>query len=158
MSPMPMVATGAAVFARENIKDAWAEMYPLFEKHWVEIAQHKDIPLAPDRDLYVKMDELGALRVYTAREAGVLVGYSVYSVTPHLHYASCKLATQDVLFIQKDKRGRFGARFIAWCDEQLRGQDVQIVAHHVKVAHDFGPLLERMGYSCVEKIYMRRLY
>jgi hypothetical protein len=32
-----------------------------------------------------------------------------------------------------------------------------VVFQHVKTAHDFGPLLERIGYTLVEKVYARRV-
>jgi lysylphosphatidylglycerol synthetase-like protein (DUF2156 family) len=50
-----------------------------------------------------------------------------------------------------------GAAFIDWCDQQLRAEGVQVVSHHVKLAHDFGPTLARLGYEHVEAMWQRRL-
>jgi hypothetical protein len=50
-----------------------------------------------------------------------------------------------------------GGRFIKWCDEQLRAEGVAVVYHHIKAAHNFGPMLERFGYELVDLIYSRRL-
>jgi hypothetical protein len=61
-------AIKAIVFQRENVKALWPEIFPLFEKHWEEVAHHKDIPLAPDYEFYLKADEMGMLRAYTVRE------------------------------------------------------------------------------------------
>ena len=147
-----------ATFRRENVKDVWPEILPLFEQHWREIAHDLSIPLDPDYEFYVKADEMGALRVFTAREAGALVGYCVYFVRPNPHYRKHVYAVQDVLFIRKDRRGRFGLKFIDWCDMQLRGQGVNVVTQHVKEAHNFGPALARvLGYELVDHIYVRRL-
>lgn len=153
------VETDVAVFKRENAKDVWSEITPLLEQHWREIAHYQDIPLSPNRDAYVKMDEQGILRVYTARapKLETLLGYCVFFVAPHPHYGATLYAAQDVLFIRKEWRGKFGACFIAWCDEQLREQGVKVVTQHVKAAHDFGRLLERLGYELQDKIYSRRL-
>lgn len=144
-------------YGSERVSEIWKEIYPLFEKHWDEISHFKDIPLEPDYDLYVKMDGLGMVRVYTARENGVLIGYSVYLIRPNLHYKSSLQANQDVIYIRPERRG-FGSKFIAWCDEKLREEKVQIVTHHVKEAHDFSPVLKRMGYELVDKLYCRRLF
>ena len=159
MSPMPMLASAVkAVFARENVKDVWPEIRPLFDLHWAEIAHYKDIPLDPDYEFYVKADEMGMVRVYTAREGGVLVGYCVFFVRPHPHYKRHVYANQDVLFIRKDRRGRFGMKFVNWCDEQLKAQGVSVATQHVKVAHNFGPALERLcGYEQQDVIYSKRL-
>lgn len=151
-----MILSPSVVFGSERVATVWPEIYPLFMEHWHEIAHYKDIPLDPDVELYHRMDSMGMMRVFTAREEGKLVGYSVYFVRSNPHYKSSIQANQDVLFIQKDKRG-FGRDFIKWCDEQLKNEGVQIVHHHVKKAHDFGPMLKRMGYELVDLIYARRL-
>ena len=36
-------------------------------------------------------------------------------------------------------------------------QLLQVVSQHVKLAHDFGPLLKRLGYEHVEHVWQRRL-
>jgi hypothetical protein len=100
---------------------------------------------------------MGTLRTFTARDAdGVLTGYCVFFVRHNIHYASSLQASQDVIYIDPERRG-FGAEFILWCDQQLKEEGVQAVYHHVKQAHNFGPLLERFGYECVDLIYARRL-
>jgi hypothetical protein len=46
---------------------------------------------------------------------------------------------------------------IRYADMQLKEDGVQVVYHHSKVAHNIGPLLERMGYEAVDLIYAKRL-
>lgn len=133
------------------------EAMPLLYMHWKEIAHYQDIKLEPAFDKYEQLDAEGALRVYTARDdGGLLIGYSVYFLRYNLHYRSSLNALQDVLFIHPNHRG-MGGKFIKWCDEQLKEEKVQAVYHHVKAQHNFGPLLERMGYELVDLIYARRL-
>lgn len=156
---MSQVLVNATVnFQRENVKDVWEEILPLFNFHWLEIAHDTTIALDPDYDFYLKADELGMLRVFTARENGELVGYCVYFVKPNPHYRKHIYAIQDVLFIKQSRRGRFGLKFIAWCDEQLKEQGVHVVTQHVKASHDFGPALKkRLGYELVDYLYVKRL-
>jgi GNAT superfamily N-acetyltransferase len=154
-----MIAAATKIsFARApSLQAMWAEIFPLFEKHWLEIAHFDDIPLNPDTEQYFKIDALGLLHVYTARdEAAKLVGYAVYFVAPHLHFKQSLQATQDVLFIDKESRG-FGMRFIRWCDEQLRVAGVQVVANAVAEANDYALVLRRMGYKRSDQMYVRRL-
>lgn len=152
--------TGASVkpvFQRETVVGVWDEIYPLLERHWAEIATYKDIPLAPDRSFYESADARGVLRVFTARVDNQLVGYSIFFVTSgNPHYRFTRQADQDIIFIDKERRG-FGARFIAWCDEQLKAEDVQVVRHHIKAAHDWSAVLRRQGYELQDFIYARRL-
>ena len=146
-------------FACETLTPEFkAELIPLISEHYKEISANQDIPLDPNWDFYEKGRDLGFMRVYTMREAGVLVGYGVFTVLAAMHYKGSIQATQDILFLRADLRGKLsGFRFIKWCDDRLREAGAQVVYHHVKVAHDFGTMLERIGYKHVEKIYSRRL-
>ena len=130
---------------------------PLLQSHWREIAHYQDIPLDPDFTQYAALEDAGALRTYIARDAeGGMVGYAVFFVKANIHYKSSIQALQDILYIHPGSRG-MGLRFIKWCDDQLRQEGVQVVYHHVKKEHNFGPALERFGYQLIDLIYGRRL-
>lgn len=145
-------------FKREPLtSDLFHEVMPLLEKHYHEIAHYKDIELDPDIEAYENLERNNAIRCFIARdELEVMVGYAVYFIRHNIHYKSSLQALQDVIYIDPERRG-FGAQFILWCDEQLKAEGVQIVYHHVKNAHNFGPMLERLGYRLVDLIYTRRL-
>ena len=146
------------VFARETVAGIWEEAQPLFAAHWREIAHYPDIPFAPDREMYVQLDESGLLRVFTVRLDGQLAGYNAFFVKPHPHYSGSLQAAQDVLFLHPDCRNAgIGIRFIDWCDGELAAEGVQVVTQHLKAAHNHGPLLERLGYELMDLIYTRRL-
>lgn len=136
----------------------WGEIEPLLYKHWEEIAHFKDIPLAPNREVYDRLEAAGVLRCFTARLAGALVGYLVATVVPSLHYSGSVQSHQDVLFVLPEHRkSRAGIGLLRFAERQLNAEGVQVLHQHMKVAHDFGPLLERLGYEWVEKIYVKRL-
>lgn len=144
-------------FQLEKAQDVFQEMLPLLRQHWEEISHYKDIALEPDVEAYFSLQLTGSLRVFTARTSeNELVGYAVYFIRNHLHYKSCRMAYQDILFIRRDVRG-LGGSFIFWCDDQLKNEGVQVVAQHIKAAHNFGPLLEKVGYTLMDLIYVRRL-
>ena len=143
-------------YAREQISDVLGEIKPLLEEHWKEIAHYQDIPLDPHWPGYYAAEDAGKLRIFTVREDGKLVGYAVFFVG-NLHYKSTKIATQDILFVLPEHRGLTGARLIRYCDEYLQAEGAQAVFHHVKRAHNFGPLLERMGYEAIDVVYGKRL-
>lgn len=145
-------------FGRERADVFAAEAAELLHAHWDEVAHYKDIRLNPDIPKYKALEDSGCFRSYTVRfkKTNLLIGYAIFAVNYNMHYKDSKQAVQDVLFIHKDYRG-FGRKFIEWCDEKLREEGVQAVYHHVKAAHNFGPMLERMGYQLVDYIYARRL-
>lgn len=136
-----------------------SEIEPLLQAHFEEISHYPDIPLQPNYDVYAALDKEGSLRMFTIRDqAEHLVGYCIYFLRHNLHYVSSKQASQDILFLGKEYRGSMvGYKFIKWCDEQLQTEGVQVVYQHVKAAHDFSPMLKRMGYELVDLIYAKRL-
>lgn len=145
-------------FQRETVKDCIQEMMPLLEKHYVEIAHYKDIPLNVDVEKYIKFEESGLIRLFTLRTGteNKLVGYAAFIVNTNAHYKDSLQAVQDVIFIDPEYRGNGGA-FFDQCDEALKLEGVQAVYHHVKVAHNFGPMLAKRGYELVDLIYAKRL-
>lgn len=156
---MANAVASEVTFAQEDGKRILVEGMPLFQEHWREIATHQDIELAPHVAAYEAAADSGSLKAFTARaDSYKLIGYAVYFVNPSLHYMNSLQAAQDILFVRKEyRRGTVGMRLIAYADEQLRRMGVQVVYQHVKAAHNFGPLLERLGYQHVEHIYSRRL-
>lgn len=147
-------------FHAEAFTDQWAaEAAPLLHAHWREIAHFQDIPLDPDWSAYHHVAAAGGLRLYTARDktSRALVGYAAFFVRPHPHYRGAIYAAQDVIWLAPVCRGMIGWRFLKWCDAQLQADGVTVVTQHVKAAHDFGPMLERMGYEKMDIIYARRL-
>lgn len=181
--------TPSVAFALEPFTaELFAEMLPLLGRHWREVAHYLDIPLEVNAGAYHAIAANGALRVFTARDRQIgqpcdggcdhvypygwvpdagcpvhdaqpLVGYAVFFVRPNPHYVSSLQAVQDVLFVQPESRGKTGAKLIAFADDALRAEGVQVVYQHVKARPrlNFGPMLERMGYELVDHIYAKRL-
>ena len=142
-------------FAQEPVQDVMDEIKPLLEMHWREIAHYQDIELNPDWEFYQTNP---AVRVFTARDNGILIGYGVFFIGPNRHYKQSIQAVQDILFIHpKYRGGRTGYRLITFCDEQARAEGAQVIYHHTKIEHDFGALLEHIGYERVDFIYGHRL-
>ena len=155
MSPT-MTTPAVAAFAHENVKAVWDEIMPLLHENHADTALYKDIPLDPDKNVYLSFDLAGFLRVYTARIEGVLVGYAVFVVTPNHRYRSMLVAQQDVFFVKKENRG-FGPAFVRWCDARLVEAGVTCIARSTVPKYDFSPLLGRMGYEIAETSYWRRV-
>lgn len=154
-------------FHREPLTQSlWDEALPLLFAHWKEVAHYQDIELTPDIETYTRLEANGVIRVFTARaprydvppddRSGLLVGYALFIVTPHLHYRQVVQAQNDVIYIQPDQRGTMPLRFIDFCTESLFADGVDLVCHHPKVAHNFGPILERQGFSPMDVLYVKR--
>lgn len=146
-------------YQREYFEGAYADALPLLKKHWAEISTNLDIALNVNEEAYRHSEANDLLRIYTARDGMVMVGYVALFVHKNLHYQQSLCATQDVFYVDPNHRGRMlGLRLIKFVEDQLRLEGVQVINQHVKIKHPaLGYLLERSGYTAVEKIYQRRL-
>lgn len=154
MSNVPYTEIGV-----ERWHKAQPEVAELCVRHWAEIAKNRDIiELAPDWDKYSKMSDAGLLHLTTARQYGLLVGYMLYIVMPHLHYSKSLTAFADVLYLMPEcRQGTTGIRLLKVAEESLRGMCVQRVMQNVKPSNDWSLILTRMGYTEFETIYQKIL-
>lgn len=147
-----------SAFAVEPLSVALvAEMAPLLIMHWREVAQFKDIELAPAFAAYLERQEAGNLRVFTVRVLEKLHGYAVFFVQLNPHYTTSKQASADVLFIHPEVRARTAMRFIKWCDDQLAAEGCDLVYQRVKLSKDWSPILTRIGYTPVDLTLVKDL-
>jgi GNAT superfamily N-acetyltransferase len=100
------------------------------------------------------------LRIYTGRDYGRLIGYSIFTVHKGVHYSTSLEADEDLLFVLPEHRkGRFGLQLMQYAESQLAAEGVQLLKRRTKVAErlNFGTVLERMGYEPIDVIYGKRL-
>lgn len=156
--------TGEAVsdihFSREQLSPEFiADVAPILEEHYKELAHYQDIPLKPSFESYWAIHNSGNLRIYVARRAGRIVGYNVLFLRANMHYSTSTQCAQDIMYVTADCRGQgIGRKLINYADECLAVEGVQMVAHHVKLAHPaLAHILEDEGYELVEMIFTKRL-
>ena len=144
---------------RRTVAQVWDALQPMLFAHWREIAHYDDIPLSPDRERYEAIEANDGLCIFVADlEGHGVIGYAVFFVATNAHYATSLQAVQDVLYLDPAFRNAgIGRALIDGCDSLLRAEGVQVVMQHVKLAHDFGPLLASLGYEAIETIHARRL-
>lgn len=131
----------------------------LFQQHWEEVAHNKDkIKLAIDRKKYISLEEVGALVCFSAFNGDERVGYSIFFVSPHLHYSNNIFAMNDVVFVSKEyRRGSVGLRLMKFAEEYLESIGASIISYHFKPDHDAKGLFSRLGYNMAELTYSKCL-
>jgi len=125
------------------------ELQYLIELHYAELTLHKEVvKLDPDWDKYKHLAKLGMIAFITARDDGKLIGYSLFFVSPHIHYKNNIMANNDVIFLHPAYRqGRTGIKLLYKCEEVLQAMNVDKIIWHIKFAKDFRNILYRMGYE-----------
>jgi integrase len=138
------------------------EALPLLQQHYEEIALNKDItPLEPNWSAYVFLEQQSLLHIVTARdEGGKLVGYSAYILAKrNLHYAF-SIAESDIFYLDPaHRKGLNGAHLLRFAEKSLRMIGVERIVTKTKLApeHDLGLLLERLGFTPIERVYSKVL-
>lgn len=144
-------------YQEEALADCLEEMKPLLESHWEEIAIHKEVvKLDPDYDKYLLLDNMGMLHVLTVRDEGVLIGYFISFIQPHMHYKSTIYAVNDILYLDKEyRKGLTGYKMFKRAEELLTEIGVDVIVIHSKVNKDFKSLMDKLGFNMVENTYSK---
>lgn len=135
------------------------ELKPLFPAHYAELCVTKDFPLDPDYEAYERMSKAGLLRCIVCRVDGALAGYIIFTITPHLHYRTCKTAFEDIYYISPEyRKGRIGIKLFQYAEKVLKEQcGVNRIIMHTKVHLDNSRLFEYLGYKHTDKVYTKLL-
>lgn len=138
------------IFATETVAQVRADIAPLLDLHYDELTLHKDVmQLAPDWPRYETLEDADKLLAFTARDDGQLIGYSVWFVDAHIHYAGTLVATNDVIFLHKNYRHgtSAGRDLIGYSEQMLKSFGVDKAIWHIKFKNDWSAILRRRGYE-----------
>lgn len=143
------------ILTREKFLNVVDELLPLFFLHRDEIDLYGR-QLNIDFESYAALEEQGLLRIYTMRNQTKLVGYCVFYLYNHMHHKEMLVAKQDVLFVDRQFRGR-GLSLLRYCDRMLKIEGVNTVIQCVPNGGEWGTILKRMGYHEQETAYAKTL-
>ncbi len=147
------------IYQQESLVTVKADIIPLLEKHWEEVALNKEkIKLNPDWDAYANLEDAGVLKIFTSREDGKLVGYFVVFVKSHIHYKDHLFCYNDVIFVDEEYRKGFTSpRLIKFAEKCLKADGVEVMIVNTKVHKPFDSLLVWLGYKHIENLYSKVL-
>jgi len=144
--------------------DAIEEMKSLFEAHREDVGHRKPgegpaWELNPDYDRYRSLFDAGVLHLCTARDDdNKIIGYYLNIMMNLLHYKHVKAAVSDIFFILPEyRKGRVGIALFKFMIEAVRQSGAQVIKSHCKSYHDIGPMVERMGFFEIERVYSLHL-
>lgn len=145
------------IYSVEVFGEVEAEIVALGHKCFkeVDIRQGKT-KFRANTKLYNVLQDGGFLRVYTMREEGVMVGFSIYVVQEALHCEGTYQAVSDSMYIDKEYRSR-GKELITLIQEDLTEEGVTDFHFTVKTGLDSGNLTESTGCHLYESVYYKRL-
>jgi ribosomal protein S18 acetylase RimI-like enzyme len=151
----------APVVERETFETAYADIAPLLDAHWEELALFKDdIPLDVDWPAYRSAYERGFIRAYGVRigHNRRMIGYAVFqTLERHSHYAH-RWAVNDVLWIAPEHRNLgVGTALCDAFEADLRaGGPIVIVIETKEHSPMLAALLRARGYLTIGPVLGKR--
>jgi len=144
-------------YQQEFLSGVYVEIQHLIKDHWQEIAVNREhIKLNPDWDAYETLEKKNKLKIFTARENNVLVGYFVVIIDFNIHYKDHLFAINDVLYLSKKHRKGFtGIKLVRFAENCLKADGVSVITVNSKAHRPFNKLLEYMRYNMIETVYQK---
>lgn len=149
----------AVKYQQEFLSTTVDEAKDLLNSHWEEIALNKEhIKLNPDWEVYQSLEDQGKLKIFTARDNDILVGYFVVVVGVNMHYKDHVFACNDVLYLSKEHRKGFtGIKLIKFAEKCLKNDGVSVLTINTKVHQPFDRLMDFLKFRKVERVYSKYL-
>lgn len=142
-----------------SVVDSLEQAAGLLAEHYDELAKNKRVmKLEPARELYAALESAGLLFGLGVFDGDLMVGYSVCTIGPHMHYRSLTYCTNDVLFLRKKYRaGRLGLQLIRRTEALAKERGAQLMLWHAKPDTALDAMLPRLEYGVQDVIFSREL-
>lgn len=146
------------VVREESFHTCFKEILELAKEHYEEIAWRKDvIPLNPDLERYAQLADKGFLKCFVIRNTEEkIIGYATYVISYHLHYRDILVATNDLVYVEKTKRGAMlGAKLLTFSEQCLKDMGAKMATLHIKTSLDWSVLALRLKYEHTEHNFFK---
>ncbi len=143
-------------FARELLDTCFEEALPLFTPHYEEISWDKrHIPLDINFRAYLLMEQKGHIVNFTARENGVLVGYTIWLVDYPMEYSTTLHAIANTVYMDPAWRDGSGIRLLQFAESELRDAGVRVMSLNIRRINDWGKIAGALGYEATDTVYRK---
>lgn len=91
--------------------DGLPEFKDIAKEYTAESSLDEMPPINPNVDLYIKLNEAGALTTLAAYDDELVIGYANFIISPNLHY-SVSTAVTESFFVKEDYRKTGAGMFL----------------------------------------------
>jgi len=114
-------------------------------------------PLDYNWPYYKMLTDVGMFVVYTARENGILRGFSMYTMPYHPHHQTVRYGFCELLGVPVEERGRgIGRKLVEFAERDLADKGCSRMIQGDRHYHGKKSLFEKMdGYVLVESYYQK---
>jgi ABC-type tungstate transport system permease subunit len=149
-------------FQREVLLNVVREMSPMLQQHFAEtgegVVEDKEYPLDVDWGTYGRLEESGALHVFTARDESKLVGYIWFIVNPSLHMKGCLTAYEDIHYLAPSHRKGWNmVNMFKYAEKRMKEIGASRIMTAVKIKGGRDVIFTYLGYTPTEKLFVKGL-
>ena len=135
------------------------EAEELMKLDWNEIDHPaKGTEFLIDWVTYQKLEDMGGLKVFTARSGKALVGYFSVAISPSLNSKSVVNVVSDAFYLHPEYRKGFaGVKLFKFVEKCLKEDGLNNLVVTSTEAYPIDNFLTRLGYSKAETLYQKEL-
>jgi hypothetical protein len=145
-------------FQIEPVEKWSVESRDLTLDHWHELGLDLDLEAAIDFSKMKAMEDVGMFKIITVRDEGVMVGYLLAVVSPHLHYStSAPMFIVDMYYIAPAYRNGTGVKLIRFAESLAKELGTIKIYLSCKVHRDHTKLFQALGYKLSDYAFIKRI-
>lgn len=148
---------GKITYKQELLSLVEDEVRPLAELEWEE-SGHPTQNLNIDWEAYFRLEDLGQLKFFTARDGNLLVGYFVVLIMTPLTSKHEPIGYYDAVYVHPDyRKSSTGRKLFKFVESCMKEDGIYRVVASSSSKNPIGNFLTRMGYSEIETKYEKVL-
>lgn len=154
----PAAAPERLIVGLESWDTFWPDADALARRHWDEVdggVEPRRV-YAPDAAKMRALQTLGIMQIVTARQAGRLVAYATWNITPDIESMRLLIAQQGAWYAAPDAPRGAGYRVFEYSVAWLRSLGVHMIYPHHRTqgrGADLGPFFRRWGAKHIQNTY-----
>ena len=139
-------------YRQEFLDSVKTDSIGLIREHFAEVYPSRNVfDLDMDWDTYGTLQDLGRLRIFTARDGDKLIGYLWVVISPSLHAKGEQIPCEDGWFVSKGYRGRGVSKYLLSFGEKCLKEDGFKVLHMVASEdNNLDTVMDKCGYKKIE--------
>ncbi len=145
-------------YSVESVDGFYASAKQLLLDYWLEADERRDsAEMSLDLGVYRKLESIGMLQIFTAREGEEMLGFVIFTVAPCQHTGKIK-AGSEISYVVPGMRGTgliddlFNRAGIS-----LKQDGAEIMFCTLKAEFPHEEFVKRTGFKHVENVYMKEI-
>ena len=132
------------------------ELDPMIAAHLNELGDEDRADY--DLSAYRRAQEEGRYDMYIVRDEGKVIAYLAYNYVPNPHHNNMMFAISDMVYVRPDYRGKYVlSKMMNVAEADFKRRSIKYAVMAVRPDHDFGPFLERQGYTVKDVVYGKEI-